>query len=706
MTACDSVLNALADDMANIQTSLNSGPNARQLQSRLEELARRQEELQESREEALINREVLSESRQHMREQRARTAEVEVALMNAFRQHYNQISQSIPKELTLAYRAVDEQRNKLGCLEDEYLQAEEEQGALEWNLTDLETELYQYRLRNIFTESDLEEHSFSAPEDHIAAPKPPEPMSPSTAIQYQMATTELEGLAHRYMKLRQQISDRLISATNLSVEDVDLTDLGSTEFVQSFLELLDKITNAKVRIQHLKAIMIQHGSAPRASPCSFSEPTFRSKDIIGLETVPRARSDGSISELEDSTFIVHHIRDWLVECLRENAVQRVQYLSTLHDALNYMELLLPDVTQWETLVRQHWISDETEHLAGSISVVRSAVERHDQSIQDNNSHNTLSRYRLDESSVTQHSPIMGLDNTALLYGLTSPLASWTECSVTDSLPPSIDLTKEKTVDVEMETGQRNDFDIATATHNVNYRQTPGLISSVSQVRTMDTRMERCDSAHDWNPARVSRTASPFMLSEVIDERTQLHMSEVTDPVQRKLEVIDASIMTPGLTYSDWTWSAELQRDFCYGFELDGTVIEVLWLENSVSDRMGEPAASDALPYPSQHTLQPVDQTNDFNHTAVPFEPLAYSWADFCLDNNNSYSTRFQYIAAEYQDEFYVKGRVFNMLLAQGRNISSEDVSDHLRTAKTSQHCLYEIRRFLVIRNKQTFSQCM
>ncbi|KAJ4359249.1 hypothetical protein N0V95_002330 [Ascochyta clinopodiicola] len=259
MPVSSSVPNALADYKANTQTSLSNDPNARQLQPRLDGLARRQEELQEVREEALINREVLSESRQHMREQRARTAKVEVTLMNAFRQHYNQISQSIPEGLAVAYKAVDEERNKLGNLEDEYLQVEEEQGTLEWNLTDLESGLYQYGLRDIFPETDVEEHSVPAPEYHVPAPRFSEPMSPSTAVQYQVATTELEGLVQRFMKLRQQISERLISATVLSVEDADLVDIGSTEFVRSFLDLLDQIIDTKVRVQHLKATMIQYG---------------------------------------------------------------------------------------------------------------------------------------------------------------------------------------------------------------------------------------------------------------------------------------------------------------------------------------------------------------------------------------------------------------------------------------------------------------
>jgi hypothetical protein len=109
------------------------------LRSGIEGLTGQQEELEETREEVLIRRETLRELRQALREQRARTANAEVVLMNGFRQHYNHGGDQIPADLVTAYASVDEERNQLGTMEDEYLQAEEDQAALEWTLTELES---------------------------------------------------------------------------------------------------------------------------------------------------------------------------------------------------------------------------------------------------------------------------------------------------------------------------------------------------------------------------------------------------------------------------------------------------------------------------------------------------------------------------------------------------------------------------------------
>ncbi|KAF3053011.1 hypothetical protein E8E11_010780 [Didymella keratinophila] len=539
------------------------------LRSGIEGLTGQQEELEETREEVLIGRETLRKLRQALREQRARTANAEIALMNGFRQHYNHGGDQIPADLVTAYASVDEERNKLGTMEDVYLEAEEDQAALEWTLTELETNLYQSGLRQLLDDSIPDDYAIATPEEEFVAPKPRASIPPSTVIQYQVATQELEQLVDRFQTLRQHISNRIISETDLGVPDADLLDLDTNEFVQSFLDLLDRISQSQVKVQHLKSELIHRGTEMTVVDRRFSEPVPRIPGENIYSDLTRTLSDGSTAHLEDGTFVAHHIRDWLLNCLRENAVQRVQYLGILHQTLSFMEAMLPDLTHWEMLARKHWALDLTDQMDASVVVVPSPSQ------EANN------RFDMDLQEFQDADPSHLGPKTPLLYGLNSPSLSWTEAPAYTHTPGSAAL-EDETMDLDLEDSHLYERDLATANeetlqhsdtcqeHHENH------LNGIPQVRVADCCAARCDSAH--NSVRGEHhLETPLSQSQNVEEQQPVLVSDITTLSGTTIAPIVSASAAVDLTYSEWQWSPVLQREVCYAFGPEDTIIEVMWL---------------------------------------------------------------------------------------------------------------------------------
>jgi hypothetical protein len=122
------------------------------LQKRLDDLASQQGKLVENREQLLVDREAASMAQKRIREQRARSADTEIAFLNILRKHFNKLGRPLPEDLLLAYDEVEKHHLRLRLLEEDNLQAVEDLGSAEWNFIELETELYQYQLEQLLSE--------------------------------------------------------------------------------------------------------------------------------------------------------------------------------------------------------------------------------------------------------------------------------------------------------------------------------------------------------------------------------------------------------------------------------------------------------------------------------------------------------------------------------------------------------------------------
>jgi hypothetical protein len=329
-----------------------------QLRRKIDELSTQQVELSEQREEVLVDRQSFVQSTARVREQLFKSVKAATTLMNAFRKHYNEIDTSLPEELVSAYNTLDEEKDKLGHLEVEYQQAEVDLGALEWKVVELENDLYQYDLQQILPNEDTDNISVYSQESIHTAIKTPDPVPVSAAVQYQVAFSDYSQMMHYYEFLRGEIARRLIDESKLSIEETELQELTNSGFVQAFIDLLKQIADCEVTLKNLRRQLVPHEDMPGFRSRRRSEPAFQAErlydesDIISL-----VQSESAVSDLQERGPSLHRVRDWLLDCLKQNALDKARYLVILQQALARNDVLGTHFSEWEDLATRQWPLD-------------------------------------------------------------------------------------------------------------------------------------------------------------------------------------------------------------------------------------------------------------------------------------------------------------------------------------------------------------
>jgi hypothetical protein len=329
-----------------------------QLRRKIDELSTQQVELSEQREEVLVDRQSFVQSTARVREQLLKSVNAATTLMNAFRKHYNEIDTSLPEELVSAYNTLDEEKDKLGHLEVEYQQAEDDLGALEWRVIELENDLYQYDLQQILPNEDTDNISVYSQEPIHTAIKAPDLIPVSAAVQYQVAFSDYSQMMHHYEFLRGEIAKRLIDESKLSIEETELQDITKSGFVQAFIDLLEQMTDCEVRLKNLRRQLVPHEDTPGFRSRGLSEPAsqadrlYDESDIVSL-----VQSESAVSDLKERGPSLHRVRDWLLDCLKQNALDKARYLGILQQALARSDVLETNFADWEDLATQQWPLD-------------------------------------------------------------------------------------------------------------------------------------------------------------------------------------------------------------------------------------------------------------------------------------------------------------------------------------------------------------
>jgi hypothetical protein len=356
------------------QANFYTAQTVTQLRKKIEELSAQQLELSEQREEVLVDRQIFVQSATRVREQLFRSANAATTLMNAFRRHYNELDASLPEELTRAYNALDEEKDKLGSLEVEHLEAEDNLGALEWKFTELENDLYQYDLQQLFPDEDVDSINVEPQEPKRTTMRAQDRIPVSTAIQYQVAFSEYNRLIHHYKTLREEIAGRLAYESNLDIDKAEFLEHANSGG-QSFGDLLSQIAVFEVRLKSLKRQLAPHENTPGFKSRRLSEPAPQiEKSYVDSDIVSRAQSEGTITDIVEHVPTLHRVRDWLLDCLKQNALEKAQYLSILQQALAYIDNVGTNFTDWEDLATQQWPFDTIEPLEVMGTAVRPSTQ--------------------------------------------------------------------------------------------------------------------------------------------------------------------------------------------------------------------------------------------------------------------------------------------------------------------------------------------
>jgi hypothetical protein len=341
------------------------------LEAQVEELANQQEKVAEFREQVLVDRGKIKTSGKHVHRQREIVGRVEAKLMDAFREHYNSLATPLPISLTTAYVSVENERERLVHLEDQYIQMQDPLGAAEWNLMDAETELYQSDLRQLTSDGNETEISGSVKPDVPLSMPLPTTIAPSLEVQHQVVVEKHRRVVRRFQDLREDYSIDIHFES-----DEDDQDIGSDGNCAIPLHLFDSVITQMIDLEIMERGLrsrlvpeegpmiskVRHRSDAGTTPKDWGE------DVL---LMPRAHSDGGLPDVSDNLSNKHFVDHWLLECLKISSTERIQYKNILQCTLKAFDGTTFAIERWEELATKWWPSSMIDNLkwpsfAGSV----------------------------------------------------------------------------------------------------------------------------------------------------------------------------------------------------------------------------------------------------------------------------------------------------------------------------------------------------
>ncbi|KAF2728508.1 hypothetical protein EJ04DRAFT_528574 [Polyplosphaeria fusca] len=362
---------ALHDDVPPLEAS----PVPRQaisvrLREFLEELSDSHDDLVNARKDLLVEREKVRAAAKPLSAQRTQTRSAETAFMDLARQFCNEHGIAFPPHLAAAYGTLQMEHDNLGVLAEENFQAERSLDALEWEYLEKEEDFYQYDLRDHLADDTL--GSFPPPESVSHSERPPpepdpgfDPIPPGIA-DYRSALGESERLKRSFDGLRLKIvrfqSTEDAGDTSAGVDLASLHD--DPIYKPNDDDLLTQISQNEVRVQHLRQDLMQYDDLiPVKYRRNSDNVLLTNRPGPSLDMASRARSDGDFPTLLSNTPSKYRIPDWLLDCLKKNALEKTHYQNILGEKL--AQVHRPDYDAWEDCAPQFWFDDNFENPSNS-----------------------------------------------------------------------------------------------------------------------------------------------------------------------------------------------------------------------------------------------------------------------------------------------------------------------------------------------------
>ncbi|CAI6340918.1 unnamed protein product [Periconia digitata] len=302
------------------------------IQRRLDEASLVQEELAGSRENLLIQREKIRSASNRLSDHRKKTGDVEAQFMNIVRQFYLERREEFPPILHDAYNNVEAARDRLGVMDEEYLQAERTLSGLEWTFMEKENDVYQFELHELFSKlaaTDVSSPSASRPPTPTVLHSPDRKQPISTVNveeQYRMAEAELHYLRERFYHLREEQSKHM-DDLEVMPESLMLPD-DSPE-----LELLERLMTSEVKVQSLRQLLLSANEPLPPLNRRMSDPMHsKNPTPTAFEDHVTVRTESAVQTLSDNPSTQQKIQNWVYDCLSSTAIQRKFYIDISDDS--------------------------------------------------------------------------------------------------------------------------------------------------------------------------------------------------------------------------------------------------------------------------------------------------------------------------------------------------------------------------------------
>jgi hypothetical protein len=333
---------------------------------KLRGLASQQDQLMNMREGLLVQREDALADKKAVREQRIRTVNAEVALMNAFRKHYKQLDRPLPKTLMDAYEAAEKQQQELRSWEESLFEAEEDLGASEWTFADLETEFYQYKITQLFSDDITRGDIKNLIKGGSSKPNQDLDFQPSIQAQYQTIEFKHNQVSKRFEALRKQQALRLDTFTQSGDMSLVLAENNQMKLEAEALsnDLLGAIAEYDIQLQQLRPGLRLGPNAPFTKLHLVSEPNGdRSHHGDDVKTAYTSRSEGALPSTVDDVSVDERMADWSFQSLKMSALDKLRYLNILRSKLEGQRPKVLDFDLLEPLITNLWRTEDVDQSA-------------------------------------------------------------------------------------------------------------------------------------------------------------------------------------------------------------------------------------------------------------------------------------------------------------------------------------------------------
>lgn len=339
--------------------------------SKLHEIALFQDDVSQARKDLLVERSKTKSAGDAVRSQRIVTGNIEGQLFNALRDFYNTNIGTLPPAIAQVYERVIQERDRLGSIEDSYIEAERALGGSEWRFMQKEAMLYQYHFPDLRALMDsIIPQAYPRTEMRPPPPPPPDPvllgpqtvlvydapppppphppeiqslnsgepsimtgLRPTTQVeptleaslntQYRTAVDELETLRKDFDSLRPKQSELLETELEERITHAEAPEhrVRSQELFEQYSTLLDKLVKKEVQVQRLRHKIWEYSS---------------SKNDLG-----RRMPD-----------------EWMLNNFKTNFMDRKIYMNVLEDTG------IPIPLAWEEMSERYWWPNTTDSSSG------------------------------------------------------------------------------------------------------------------------------------------------------------------------------------------------------------------------------------------------------------------------------------------------------------------------------------------------------
>jgi len=261
------------------------------------------------------------------------------------------------------YKAVEEERDRLGELDYDWIQTERKLEGTELNFGREESDFYQADLGPLFS------GDFNSLLHRLnLRPRQPQHVADDPLIfgtdyqeEHKIALAELQELRKEFNSLRPRLAEYIEEKRSHKTQQPPISEFPrqDPEFMHRSEELTWKIANSQVKVSKLKEKAMQQEGYAHVMKRRFSEPPATKPASSPLK---RAQTEPGLANLLDDlpdTKIL--IKEWLLDYMKNNPVEKTLY----REMLKYFGISAFEEecwhTKWDLGAQEHDIDADDQH---------------------------------------------------------------------------------------------------------------------------------------------------------------------------------------------------------------------------------------------------------------------------------------------------------------------------------------------------------